>query len=33
MDDKVNVSNLQSVDEVNNYDYKSGYPDKLIFSL
>lgn len=30
---KVNVSNLQSVDEVNNYDYKSGYPDKLIFSL
>ena len=30
---KVNVQNLQSIEEVNNYDYKSGYPDKLIFSL
>ena len=30
---KVNVQNLSSIEEVNNYDYKSGYPDKLIFSL
>ena len=30
---KVNVQNLQSIEEVNNYNYKSGYPDKLIFRL
>lgn len=25
------VSNLQTIEELDNYDYKSGYPDKLVF--
>ena len=28
---KLNVLNLSTVDEVNAYDYKSGYPEKLEF--
>ena len=30
---KVNVENLETVDEVVAYDYTSGYPEKLIFNI
>jgi hypothetical protein len=28
-----NVNALTSIDEVVNYDFKSGYPEKLIFTI
>jgi hypothetical protein len=30
---KVNVSNLNSIEEVSNYNYKEGYPEKLRFNV
>ena len=32
-DHKLNVSNLDSIESVNTYDYTIGYPDKLTFTL
>ena len=28
-----NVNNLNNVEDINNYDYRSGYPEKLIFEI
>jgi hypothetical protein len=28
-----NVNNLNTIEEIENYDYRSGYPEKLIFEL
>lgn len=30
---KLNVETLESIEEVENYEYKAGYPDKLVFNL
>jgi hypothetical protein len=30
---KANINNLQTIEEVKNYDYKSGYPEKLNITL
>lgn len=29
---KTNIKNLETLEEVNNYNYKTGYPDKVVFS-
>jgi hypothetical protein len=28
-----NVNNLTTIEEIENYDYRLGYPEKLIFEL
>ena len=30
---KVNIQNMTSVEDINNYDYTGGYPDKLTFNI
>lgn len=30
---KANINNLTSIEEIQNYDYKLNYPEKLIFNL
>lgn len=30
---KTNVNNLETIEEIKNYDFKVGYPEKLVFSI
>lgn len=30
---KLNVANLTTLEEINNYDYTKGYPEKLVFNI